>query len=300
MRAAASAEIRVGANPIIWSNDDFRDLGGDIPLEQCLAEMQTAGYAGSELGHKYPRNPDILEPLLDTYDLQLVSGWHSLYLLDRPFEEERRRYLEHLELLQHMRSSVIIAAECSRRIYHDPGAPLRFDAHDAPLSDSDWDRLTSGLESLANLASGRGLRLVYHHHMGTVIQNRSEIDELMRRTEALHLLADTGHLAFADVDPLEVFRAHLARISHVHLKDVRPEIVRRARSERHGFATAVRAGVFTVPGDGGIDFAPIVELLRGSGYRGWLVVEADQDPRRSPPLRYARMGRAYIRQVTGI
>jgi inosose dehydratase len=293
-------QVQIGANPIIWSNDDFHDLGGDIPLERCLAEMRAAGYAGSELGHKFPRRPEILGALLGRYELRLVSGWHSLQLLERPLAEEKRRFAEHLDLLARLGSRVVIVAECSRSTYQDPLAPLRFEARDKLLDGADWRRLAAGLEELAELAAGSGLQLAYHHHVGTVIQDRREIDQLMRRTERLRLVADTGHLVLADVEPLAVLGAHHARIAHVHLKDVRPEVVMRARSERMSFSAAVRAGAFTVPGDGAIDFGRILGSLRRTGYEGWLVVEAEQDPRRSLPLHYARLGREHVRRLAGV
>lgn len=300
MVGRAGWEIRIGANPIIWSNDDFHDLGGDIPLERCLAEMQAAGYAGSELGHKFPRTPEVLGPLLGRYDLQLVSGWHSLHLLERDLEAEERDFTAHADFLARMGSHVVIVAECSRRTYHDAAHPLHFDHREALLGPADWDRLAAGLEALARVAAARGLQLAYHHHMGTLVQDRREIDELMRRTETVRLLVDTGHLVFADVDPLAVLRTYVNRVAHVHLKNVRPDVIIRARVEKWSFSQAVRAGVFTVPGDNGIDFAPILDLLRGSGYTGWLVVEAEQDPRRSQPLYYARLGRDTLRGLAGV
>ncbi|UCE03788.1 MAG: myo-inosose-2 dehydratase [Candidatus Latescibacterota bacterium] len=293
-------QVRIGANPIIWSNDDFHDLGGDIPLERCLSEMHAAGYAGSELGHKFPRGADTLAPLLDRYDLDLVSGWHSFQLLDGRFEEERERYMQHMEFMARMRCHVVIVAECSRRIYNDPLKSLQFDRREGLLEPADWGRLASRLETLARATAERGLEMVYHHHMGTVIQNASEIDELMARTSSLRLLVDTGHLLFADADPLHVLRRHVERVGHVHLKDVRPDTLMRVRADRLSFSEAVRAGVFTVPGDGAIDFEPILVLLREHGYRGWLVVEAEQDPRLSQPLHYARMGRDYLRRLAGV
>ncbi len=291
-------QVRIGVNPIVWSNDDFRDLGGDISLERCLAEMKQVGYAGSELGHKFPRSADTLSVLLDRYDLQLVSGWHSLHLLERDFEVERRDYENHLELLRRLGSDVVIVAECSRRTYSDPLQPLQFDERHRILSEDDWSRLADGLDRLSSWTRERGMQVAYHHHMGTVIQSREEIDELMRRTRDVGLLIDTGHLTYADADPLAVLRDHVERVVHVHLKDVRPHVLMRARAERQSFSTAVRAGVFTVPGDGSIDFAPFFTVLRDAGYRGWLVVEAEQDPQRSHPLHYARMGLHYIEDLT--
>lgn len=299
-RAKHQPHFQVGANPIIWSNDDFHDLGGDIPLEQCLSEMQLAGYAGSELGHKYPRDPEVLRPLLERHALQLVSGWHSLELLTASWETEKQRFREHMQFLKHAGSNVVIMAECSHRVYNDPQAPLQFDDREQLMNTMQWDRLALGLEALAEMALEHDMRPVYHHHMGTLIQSEAEVDELMARTQHLQLLVDTGHLAFAGAGPLDVLKRHAPRVGHIHLKDVRDDVVRRTRATRASFASAVRKGVFTVPGDGSIDYAPIFALLCDLGYDGWLVVEAEQDPRLSPPFKYARMGRTFIRHHLGV
>ena len=294
------ATFRIGANPIIWSNDDFHDLGGDIPLQQCLAEMAQAGYAGTELGHKYPRDPGALLPLLEPHGLSVVSGWHSLELLSASFDTEAARYRDHLQFLKRCGSDVVIVAECTRRVYHDPASALQFESRAELLSAADWDRLAVGVEALAEMTREYDMRLVYHHHMGTVIQNEAEIDQLMARTHVMKLLLDTGHLAFAGVDPLRILQRYRDRVGHVHLKDVRASVVHDVRLSCASFATAVRNGVFTVPGDGSIDYAPIFATLRDMHYDGWLVVEAEQDPRKAPPLQYARSGRAYIRQMLGV
>ncbi len=290
-------KVRIAAQPIGWSNDDFRDLGGSIPLEQCLSEMREAGYAGTELGHKFPRQPSALKALLSQHRLALASGWHSCYLLSKSVEEEGKRFLEHARLLTEMGSRVAIVAECSGRVYERSGVPLRFDAQ--PLTQEQWERLASGLERLAKLGEGLGLQTAYHHHMGTVIQNEAELDRLMSMTRKLRLLADTGHMAFAGMDPVSVIGRHLDRVVHVHLKDVRPEVAERARARGYSFEQAVREGVFTVPGDGCIDYRPIFELLKKKDYEGWLVVEAEQDPAKANPLEYARKGREYLRKAIG-
>jgi inosose dehydratase len=298
--AFMSLDVRIGVNPILWSNDDFHDLGGDIPFERCLAEMHQAGFAGTELGHKYPRQAEALDDCLRRHELQLVSGWHSTTILERPLADEQLALDRHLDLLAALGSRIAIVAECSRRTYTDPGVPLHFDRNGAGLSGEEWNRLASGLEQLAQHARSRGMRLAYHHHMGTVVQTEPEIGALMARTRALDLLIDTGHLAFAGADPLRVLRAHVSRVVHVHLKNIRAAVVQRARAERWSFSKAVRAGAFTVPGDGGLEFEPVLAVLRSAGYSGWLVVEAEQDPRLAPPLEYARRGREHLRQLTGI
>ncbi|MCB4757505.1 MAG: myo-inosose-2 dehydratase [Elusimicrobia bacterium] len=292
--------IKIGAQPIIWSNDDFLDLGADTSLEQCLGEMKEAGYAGTELGHKFPSNITDLKNVLQKHELSLVSGWHSTYLLSTPLEEEKHKFQKHLDRLSQLNCSVAIVAECTGRIYDDPKKALWKDSRAGGPGRKDWDRLFNGLDELAKLASAKNMTLVYHHHMGTIIQNLPEIDRLMANTKDVRLLADTGHMAFAGIDPAEVFQKYKHRISHVHLKNIRPEVVELARKGGFSFADAVRKGVFTVPGDGGIDYLPIFKTLAGISYNGWMVVEAEQDPLKAEPLKYAKMGREYIRRTAGI
>ncbi len=297
MTLLAGKKIRVGAQPIIWSNDDFQELGGDIPLERCLREMREAGYAGTELGHKFPTRAKDLSEILKAHDLELISGWHSAALLSRSLDEEQAAFGAHLDLLKALGSEVAIVAECTGRTYPDPERSLR---NGDLVETLDWGRLCRGLDALSSQAADRGLTLVYHHHMGTVVQNLSEIDRLMENTKEVSLLADTGHLAFAGIEPIKIFETYADRIRHVHLKDVRREVVERARREGLSFARSVKEGVFTVPGDGDIDYRPIFKAIAAAGYEGWLVVEAEQDPTRAVPAEYARKGREYIHQTAGI
>ncbi len=287
-------EERIGINPIGWTNDDFHDLGDATSLESCLDEIRAAGYAGCELGRKFPRDAVQLQALLAPRSLRLVSGWHSTYVLERDQDDEARALDVHLDLLSALGCRVAIVAECSRRTYNDATSPMRFGSAAPALSDADSTRLAEGLERLAERAAGRGMRLAYHHHTGTCIQERDALDALMHRTRALALLVDTGHLALAQASPTDVITAYGTRVAHVHLKNVRPEIVRAAHAAPMSFATAVRRGVFNVPGDGGIDFAPVLAALDACGYDGWLVVEAEQDPSITPALQAAGAARAYL------
>jgi inosose dehydratase len=295
-----SKKVRIAAQPIIWSNDDFHDLGGQTPLETCLGEMREAGYAGTELGHKFPKDATKLQPILRKFGLELVSGWHSTYLAEKSFESEKADYLKHLDFLHAMGCKVVIAAECSGRVYNDPKKKLDWDFAQDPYTYEQQKNIYSGLEEFAKIANDRGMKLVYHHHMGTGIQNLAQIDRLMNATQAVWLLGDTGHLAFAGESSVEIFKKYLSRIGHVHLKNIRPEVVAIARKERHSFDRAVRDGVFTVPGDGGINYKPIFELLARADYSGWMVVEAEQDPAKAIPFEYAKKARAYIRQTAGV
>jgi myo-inosose-2 dehydratase len=294
----------VGINPIIWSNDDFQELGGATPLDRCLADMSAAGYAGAELGHKFPRTAPELGRALAAHRLRLVSGWHSTYFAERDQAAELASAQVHLDLLCALGATVFIAAECSRRIYNQADTPLGWATDRPRLDERGWEDVARGLEALAARCAAAGLRLVYHHHMGTVIQAEAELDRLMTAVPGLGLLLDPGHLAFAGADPAAVLHRYEARIAHVHLKNVRPAVVARARRERWSFRRAVVEGVFTIPGDGqpgdgSVDFPLIFRRLAAHAYRGWLVVEAEEDPGQTDPLAKARRARAYVQTQTG-
>ncbi len=291
----------VGANPIIWSNDDFPELAGDLPLEHILQEMSLAGYAGSELGHAYPRTPAALAAALGKHNLKLVSGWHSTFLASRELDSEDTSFRSHLALLKALRARVAIVAECTRCVHGMRDAPLGFGDNDRPrLNTAEWSAFTRGLQHLVAVAAAEEMNVVYHHHMGTVIQSESELDRMMADVPGIYLLLDPGHLAFAGIDPVAVARRHAARIAHVHLKSVRPAIAERVRRERWSFCRAVTEGVFTIPGDGCVDFPAIFQILAAANYRGWLVAEAEEDPARAPALDKAKAARAYVREHAGV
>lgn len=287
--------VTLGINPITWTNDDMPELGGDIPLEVCLAEARLAGFAGIELGGKFPRDVATLRPILERHHLALVSGWYSAHLCRRTADEEAEKVESHLRLLAAMGCNAMVFAEGHGSTDGDPAAPL---SRRPILAGGDWREFCARLTDLATRMRARGVRLAFHHHMGTVVQTEAEIDRLMAETgHDVGLLLDTGHLVFAGGDPVAVARRHASRIVHVHCKDLRRDVLRDVLAADRSFLSAVLAGVFTVPGDGSIDFAAVLsELLRG-GYAGWLVVEAEQDPATTHPLTYARMGYANLRHA---
>jgi inosose dehydratase len=285
--------VRFGISPIGWSNDDLPELGGEIPLETCLAEASEAGFAGIELGHKFPRDSSVLRPLLERHRLSLVTGWYSRRLLERTVAAELVAIEAHRALLVAMGCDVLVYAETSGGIAGDRRRPLSTRPR---LAESDWPEFGARLTELADRLASAGIRLTYHHHMGTVVESEAEIDRLMTVTgDSVGLLLDTGHLAFAGAEPAVIARRHAGRISHIHCKDVRPEVLARARHNDSSFLDAVLDGVFTVPGDGAIEFAPVLQGLAATGYRGWLVVEAEQDPAKAPPLAYGRRGFASLK-----
>ncbi len=278
--------IRIGTNPIAWSNDDMRELGGETPLDTCLSEAREAGYEGIELGHKFPRSPDALRAALAPHGLACVSGWYSSALLERDADAELQAARPHLDLLRAMGSPVMIVAETVNAVHGELDVPLSR----RPVLDGDgWDRFATRLTAFADLLLREGIRLVYHHHMGTVVQSGADIETLMARTgPSVQLLLDTGHATWGGADPAVLARRHRDRIGHVHVKDVRPDVRRQAEAEEWSFLRSVLAGVYTVPGDGCIDFVSVFRALRG--YSGWVVVEAEQDPAKAHPLTYARLG----------
>lgn len=284
--------VRLGVSPIGWSNDDLPELGGDIPLETCLAEAHQAGFAGIELGHKFPRAAAVLRPILERHRLDLISGWYSGRLLDRSLAEEMAAIEAHLALLVGMECAVLVYAETSGSVAGDRRRPLSARPR---LPDRDWRDFGGRLTDLADCVARRGIGLAYHHHMGTVVESEADIDALMAATgDSIGLLLDTGHLVFAGADPIALARRYRHRINHVHCKDVRGDVLARVRAADTSFLDAVLDGVFTVPGDGGIDFAGVLAALAAAEYRGWLVVEAEQDPARAPPLAYAQFGFAQL------
>ncbi len=285
----------LGINPITWTNDDMPELGGDIPLETCLAETRLAGFAGIELGGKFPRDAAALRPLLDRHGLRLVSGWYSAHLVRRSVEDEVRSVDAHLRLLAAMGCRAMVFAEGHGSTDGDPSAPL---SRRPVLTDAEWPGFCARVDALARHLRAHGVRLAFHHHMGTVVQTEDEIDRLMAGTsDDVALLLDTGHLAFAGGDPVAVARRHAPRIAHVHCKDVRADVLADVRARDASFLRAVLDGVFTVPGDGSIDFEAVLAPIARGGDAGWLVVEAEQDPAKAHPLTYARMGYANLRRA---
>jgi inosose dehydratase len=292
-------KVRIGVTPTLWWNDDFPLIDIGITFEQCVSEMALAGYEGCSVGHKYPTDVDVLRAALDLRGLAVSEPWVSTYFTIADMEEHTlATFHQQLEFIKAMGGTDMVVAELGGAVHPLPVAVF---ANRPVLDDDRWQRLTDGLNRLGEIARGEGMRLCYHHHMGTGVMYRPEVDRLMAETdpELVGLLLDTGHLQFAGDDPLELARAHAKRIRHVHLKDVRPEIIDRAHAEKLSFGEAIQAGVFTVPGDGVIDFVPILEALAEVDYAGWLVVEAEQDPAKATPLEYARKGREYLRGVLG-
>ncbi|MBT3360774.1 MAG: myo-inosose-2 dehydratase [Rhodospirillales bacterium] len=286
--------VQIGINPLTWTNDDMPELGGDTPLEVCLSETAAAGYAGIELGNKFPRVSSELRPILQAHRLELISGWYSGELLSRSVADEKAAVEDHLTLLADMGCSVMVFAEVTGCIHGSKGTPLSTRPH---VPDGEWAQYGQRLTEMGKYLAGRGVAMAFHHHMGTAVQSAQDVDRLMENTgDEVGLLLDTGHLAYGGGDPVAAARTYAARINHVHCKDTRKDVLTRSLETDAGFMDSVLEGVFTVPGDGFIDYPGVFEALRSAGYAGWLVVEAEQDPAIAIPLTYAKMGYDYLRE----
>ncbi|GAA2903611.1 myo-inosose-2 dehydratase [Actinoplanes cyaneus] len=291
--------VKLGVNCTLWWNDDFPSIDAGISFGQAVSEMALAGFQGCSIGHKYPSDPAVLKAALDLRGLQVSEPWTSTYFtIGRMYQKTVDSFEETLAHIRALGGTELVVAEFGASSHL---LPIDVFANRPVFTDAQWDALTSGLETLGKIAQSAGMRLSYHHHMGTGVMTRAEVDRLMASTspELVSLLLDTAHLAFAGDDPLDLARAYADRIGHVHLKSIRPEVVSRVRDEGLSFQRAVELGVFTVPGDGAIDFRPILEVLADADYRGWLVVEAEQDPNIANPLEYAKRARAYLTDVLG-
>jgi inosose dehydratase len=286
--------VRIGINPLTWTNDDMPALGAETSLDTCLSEGKQAGYAGFELGQKFPRTPEALGPILDGYGLSLVSGWYSSELLTRTAEEEIEAIQGHLHLLKTLGAKVMVFCEVTDCVHGQIETPV---TQRPVMSDAQWALFLERLEPVAQYCLDQGVRIAYHHHMGTVIETEEEIDRLMAGTsDAVGLLLDTGHLTFAGGNPLAIQQRHADRICHVHCKDIRPDIMQDVKNRDLSFLSSMLNGVFTVPGDGFIDYQTLFKALKASNYEGWLVVEAEQDPTVAHPLTYATLGRTNLQR----
>jgi len=280
--------IRIGVNPLSWMNDDLPSLGGEVPLELALREGKQIGFAGFELGNKFPREPEALRTLLASHQLALVSGWYSGRLARRSAQEEIDAVGPHLELLAKNGATVMVYGEVADSIQ---GAPQPLFKRPRFINDAQWEGYAERLNTFASYTLSQGVRVAYHHHMGAYIETPSDVDRLMAMTSKdVGLLFDSGHITLAGGNALLMLDKHIARICHVHCKDVRRAVMTLARNRDWSFLQAVINGVFTVPGDGDIDFAPLIDRLKRHGYKGWLVVEAEQDPVVAPSYTYAELG----------
>lgn len=293
--------VRLGIAPIAWTNDDMPDLGKENTFEQCVSEMALAGFTGSEVGNKYPKDPEVLKKALELRGVEICNQWFSSFLLTKPFEEVEKEFRAQLTFLKAMGSKIIGASEQSYSVQGQMETPVF--GHKYVMNEEEWNTLCQGLNKLGKIAKDEyGISLTFHHHMGTVVQTAEETERLMEGTdpEYVSLLFDSGHFAYCGEDPVAMVAKYVDRIKHVHLKDIRPEVVEKVKAEDMSFLAGVRAGAFTIPGDGCVDFDSIFKVLEEADYAGYMVVEAEQDPAKANPLEYAIRARKFIAEKTGL
>ncbi|MBW8882921.1 MAG: myo-inosose-2 dehydratase [Asticcacaulis sp.] len=280
--------ITYGVSPIAWINDDMPELGGDTPLDIVLRDIAEVGFAGSELGGKFPKDPAELKALLGRFDLGLVGGWYSCELLVRDAGAEIAAMQDHLKLLKAMGSRVFVIAETSNAIHGQRGTPLKTRPH---LDDEGWRLFGERLSEVTDYVNGQGLKLAYHYHLGTVVQDAADLDAFFAHTRPnVGVTLDTGHAVLGGIDPFAVIENHPGRITHVHCKDIRQTVFDATAGKDDSFLNGVLAGMFTAPGDGSIDFDRLMRGLAGIGYSGWIIIEAEQDPAKADPRTYAELG----------
>lgn len=294
-------KIKVGIAPIGWTNDDLPELGGDIPFQQCISEMHAAGFQGTEVGSKFPRDPGALLDAVRAQELEIASQWFSTFFTGGAGHAETvSAFEEHASFLEQVGARLVVVSEQGGSVQGQLDTPLF--PNKPTLDEAGWTRLARGLEEIGRLARARHMTVAYHHHLGTVVQDRAEVDRLMVATDPdlVKLLVDTGHLYCAGGDPARLLADHADRVAHIHLKDVRAPVLARVRQDGWSFLHGVKEGLFTVPGDGNVDFAPVFATIKRIGYVGWLVVEAEQDPAMANPLVYARKARRFLRDRLGV
>lgn len=293
--------VKLAIAPIGWTNDDMPELGSENTFQQIVSEMALAGFTGSEVGSKYPRDPTVLKPMLDIRGIQIVNAWFSTFFANGEKAKTIDEFINHRDFLHAMGAKVIGCSEQSLSIQGTTKAVLEEKPH---FTDEQWRLTAEGYNELAKLAAEKGMTVGLHHHMGTAIQTTAEVDRFMAETnDDVYLLFDTGHAYYSEGSQeamLAILTKYLPRINHIHLKDVRDEIVAQVKSQKLSFLDGVKKGTFTVPGDGVIDFDPVFKILDDFGYKGWMVVEAEQDPALANPFEYAVKARKYIREHTGL
>ncbi len=287
--------IRLGIAPIAWSNDDMPELGGNTTLEQCLKEASLAGFSGIESGGKFPMDSQKLLPKLEKENLKLCSGWYGAQLLKRSPKEEFQLMQKQLKLFRDCKAPCMVFAEVSDSVQGDPNKPL---SKRPILTNDDWKKLINSINEISKMMIDQNMPLAYHHHMGTVIETEADVTRLIENTkDTVKLLIDTGHMLFAQGDSNKLVNDFYERIIHVHCKDIRKEILKKSLKNDSSFRQAFLDGAFTVPGDGCIDYVPFLKLLKSKGYKGWLVVEAEQDPLKANPFKYAKIGFNYLNKT---
>lgn len=288
------AQMHVGTASVNWGYDPLYDWTAPPSFEQMLDEMATSGYEGTEISYNFPMDIPRLRADLEGRNLRAASTFHEVDLVDPAHHEaEVTRMLPVAERLKALGCDTLILSARATAHRLQVAGRVAPDGSDG-LNDAQWQALGDGLNRLGAELRERGMRAVYHPHVGTHVETRAEIDRLCALTDPdlLGLCPDTGHLAYAGADPEAVFVDYAPRVWYVHLKDVDAARLEQVRAHRLDFAAAVKFGLFVPLGEGMVDMQRIFGALRGSGYEGWVIVEQDAP---AEPLAAARQSRAYLR-----
>jgi inosose dehydratase len=293
-------QVQVGIGPIGWVNDDIRTWGAGTPGDQVMAEMAAAGYAGSEMSYTYPQEPSALRAALAGHGLVLAAAYRWINFANQEaLEAEIAETKRHVDFCKAAGSRFATVAEGAFSQHWD----LRGERTERqPLTEQGWVSLVAGLHECGRYAHEQGIALTIHPHGGTAIESEAEIDRLLAETdpELVGYCPDTAHIHYGGGDPVAALRRHGSRVKYVHLKDVRADVLARCRTERLSFKQAVMANVFCTPGAGCLDFRGVFDALAAVEYRGWLIVEAEQDPAAYPAFSLSGAARAFIREVAGV
>lgn len=294
-------KIQLGIAPIAWTNDDLPELGKENTFEQCISEMALAGYTGSEVGNKYPKDVKALKEKLDIRGLTICNAWFSTFFAIGKEKETIEEFIKHRDFLYELGAKVI---GCSEQSHSIQGLEKAIFEEKPSFTKEEWERIFEGYNRLAQLAEEKGMKVCLHHHMGTGIQTPEEVKIFMEGTkENVYLLFDSGHIYYSENSQEateNLLKTYIDKIVHIHLKDVRKEVVEQIRQEKGSFLQGVKRGTFTVPGDGCIDFKPLFQIIEQSNYEGYMVVEAEQDPAVANPFEYAVKARKFIKEMTGL
>lgn len=307
LKKLSQDKVWLGVIPTLWWNDDFINIDIGIPYEQALSEMALAGYVGCGVGHKYPTDPKVLRPALELRGLTISEPWVSTYFTIKAMKDHTLANVgAQLDFLEEMEKGSTDPRRADLVVAEFGGAvnplPVALFPNCPEFNDDQWKRLIDGLHEAGRKAKARNRRLCYHPHLGTGVMKTEAIHHLMDNTDPdlVHMLLDTAHQKAAGVDILALARKYAKRIKHVHLKDIRSKVVADIHAQGLSFQQGIEAGIFTVPGDGDIKVFPeILDALAEADFAGWICIEAEQDPAKANPLQYAKMGRAYLRQVLG-
>jgi len=298
--------IRIGTAPVSWGIMEVEtSWQRQQTFGSVLDEMVSAGYAGTELGpwDFLPTDPVKLTAELSRRNLRLISAFVPIALAEPEHHKEGiESALATARLLAACDAPVMVLADAMyERRMAIAGAVV--EERDG-LTEQQWDTAAGLLEDVARKAKALGVRSAFHHHAGTYVETPRETEQLLSRTDPnlLGLCLDTGHYLYGGGDPVEVARRYAARIWHLHLKDLRIDVLDRVRSNRIGFLDAVSQGIFCELGAGAVDLLGVIRVLQAGGYDGWAVFEQDVDLGQPgvEPLKSAARSRQYLRDAAGL